>query len=73
MREAAKIRLPVHPGAVLKMDLLEPLGMSINCLAKELKVPANRLSQIVRGERGITADTSLRLARYFGFTRVVRG
>jgi addiction module HigA family antidote len=42
--------------------------MSINRLAKELHVPANRLSQIVQGKRGITADTSLRLARYFGFT-----
>jgi addiction module HigA family antidote len=53
---------------VLKMDLLDPSGMSINRLAKELHVPANRLSQIVQGKRGITADTSLRLARYFGFT-----
>jgi len=68
MTKAAKVRPPVHPGVVLKADLLEPLGMSINRLAKELKVPANRLSQIVRGMRGITADTSLRLARYFGFT-----
>ena len=68
MTKATKFRPPVHPGRVLKMDLLEPLGMSINLLAKELRVPANRLSQIVRGERGITADTSLRLARYFGFT-----
>ncbi len=42
--------------------------MSINRLAKDLRVPANRLSQIVQGKRGITADTSLRLARYFGFT-----
>ena len=68
MTKAAKFPPPVHPGAVLKTDLLEPLGMSINRLAKELRVPANRLSQIVRGERKITADTSLRLARYFGFT-----
>ncbi len=68
MTKAVKVRPPVHPGLVLKMDLLEPLGMSINGLAKELSVPANRLSQIVRGQRGITADTSLRLARYFGFT-----
>ena len=58
----------MHPGMVLKMDLLDPSGMSINRLAKELHVPANRLSQIVQGKRGITADTSLRLARYFGFT-----
>ncbi len=67
MTKAVKLRTPVHPGTVLKLDLLEPLGMSINRLAKELRVPANRLSQIVRGQRGITADTSLRLARYFGF------
>ncbi len=68
MRKAVRLRSPVHPGTVLKMELLEPLGMSINQLAKELRVPANRLSQIVQGKRGITADTSLRLARYFGFT-----
>ncbi len=68
MAKAAKTRPPVHPGTILKVDLLDPLGMSINQLAKELRVPANRLSQIVRGRRGITADTSLRLARYFGFS-----
>jgi len=60
-------RLPVHPGTILKKDLLEPLEMSINKLAKELRVPANRLSQIIRGQRAISPDTSLRLARYFGF------
>jgi addiction module HigA family antidote len=68
MTKAIKTRPPVHPGRVLKLDLLEPLGMSLNRLAKELRVPANRLSQIVQGKRSITADTSLRLARYFGFT-----
>ena len=68
MKKAAKYRDPVHPGVVLKRDLLEPLGMSINKLARELHVPANRLSQIIRGKRGISPDTSLRLARYFGFT-----
>ena len=68
MKKSAKLRPPVHPGTVLRLDLLEPLGMSINQLAKELRVPANRLSQIVRGKRGITADTSLRLGRYFGFS-----
>jgi len=68
MAKPVKLRTPMHPGMILKMDLLEPLGMSINQLAKELRVPANRLSQIVRGKRGITADTSLRLARYFGFS-----
>jgi antitoxin HigA-1 len=68
MKKAAKYRDPVHPGVVLKMDLLEPLGMSINQLATELHVPANRLSQIINGKRGISPDTSLRLARYFGFS-----
>jgi addiction module HigA family antidote len=68
MKRAAKYRDPVHPGVVLKADLLEPLGMSVNKLATELHVPANRLSQIISGKRGISPDTSLRLARYFGFT-----
>ena len=68
MKKAAKYRDPVHPGVVLKADLLEPLGMSVNKLATELHVPANRLSQIISGKRGISPDTSLRLARYFGFT-----
>jgi antitoxin HigA-1 len=68
VKRAAKYRDPVHPGVVLKVDLLEPLEMSINKLAMELHVPANRLSQIIRGRRGISPDTSLRLARYFGFT-----
>ncbi|HEX8986124.1 MAG TPA: HigA family addiction module antitoxin [Bryobacteraceae bacterium] len=57
---------PVHPGEILREDVLIPLGMSMNQLAKELKVPAGRLSQIVKGQRAITADTSLRLARYLG-------
>jgi addiction module HigA family antidote len=68
MKKTAKYRDPVHPGVVLKADLLEPLKMSVNRLATELHVPANRLSQIINGKRGISADTSLRLARYFGFT-----
>ncbi len=68
MTKAIKYRPPVHPGVILKMDLLDPLGMSINRLAKELRVPANRLSQIVHGRRKITPDTSLRLGRYFGFS-----
>ena len=68
MKKAAKYRAPVHPGVILKADLLDPYGMSVNQLAKELHVPANRLSQIITGKRGISPDTSLRLARYFGFT-----
>ena len=54
-----------HPGETIKEDYLVPLGMSVNQLAKALGVGAARLNEIVRGERGITADTALRLARYF--------
>jgi addiction module HigA family antidote len=59
-------RVRTHPGEVLKEDYLVPLGMSARALAAELGVSANRVSEIVRGERDVTADTALRLARYFG-------
>ena len=66
----AKIRRlpPVHPGEILREDLMAPLGLSINRLARDLRVPVTRMSEIVNGRRGITADTALRLARYFGTT-----
>ncbi len=54
-----------HPGETINEDYLVPRGMSVNQLAKALGVGAARLNEIVRGERGITADTALRLARYF--------
>jgi len=57
---------PVPPGETLREDFLKPLGLSVNCLALELRVPATRINDIVRGRRSITADTALRLARYFG-------
>jgi addiction module HigA family antidote len=57
---------PPHPGETIKEDCLAPLGMSVNSLAKALGIGAARLNEIVRGERGVTADTALRLARYFG-------
>ena len=57
---------PVHPGEILKADFLEPLGLSVNALSHAIKVPRTRLNDIVRGRRGITADTAMRLARYFG-------
>jgi len=57
---------PVHPGEVLREDYLGPLGMSANALAKALNVPAPRINDIVRERRSITADTAMRLARYFG-------
>ncbi len=57
---------PIHPGETIKEDVLEPLGMSVNQLAKALAVDAARLNEIVRGRRGVSADTALRLARYLG-------
>ncbi len=57
---------PVHPGEVLREDFLTPLNMSANALAKALNVPAPRINDVVRERRGITADTAMRLARYFG-------
>lgn len=58
---------PVHPGEILREEL-EELGMSAKAIARELGVPQNRISDILRGRRGITADTALRLARYFNTT-----
>lgn len=63
-----KIMLPVHPGETLREDFLKPLGLTANRLALELLVPVTRVSDIVRGRRSITADTALRLARFFGTT-----
>ena len=57
---------PVHPGEVLREDFMVPLGLSANVLAKALNVPAPRINDIVRGRRGVSADTAMRLARYFG-------
>lgn len=57
---------PVHPGEILREDLMKPLGLSINRLARDLRVPVTRMSEIVNGRRSVTADTALRLARYFG-------
>ena len=57
---------PVHPGEILRKDYLVPLGMSANALAKVLNVPAPRINDVVRERRGVTADTAMRLARYFG-------
>ena len=59
---------PVHPGEILREDLMKPLGLSINRLARDLRVPVTRMSGIVNGRRSITADTALRLARYFATT-----
>lgn len=58
---------PVHPGEILRGEL-DTLGLSANALARALGVPVNRITLILHGQRGITADTALRLARYFGTT-----
>ena len=57
---------PIHPGEVLREDYLVPLGMSANALANALNVPAPRINDVVRERRGVSADTAMRLARYFG-------
>jgi addiction module HigA family antidote len=67
MLQSKKIA-PVHPGTILREDVLEPLGMSVNKLALALGVPATRMGEIVNGRRAITADTALRLARFLGTT-----
>jgi addiction module HigA family antidote len=59
---------PLHPGEMLREDFMKPLGLSSNALAMELRVPVTRISEIVRERRGITADTALRLARYFNMS-----
>ena len=58
---------PVHPGEILREEL-EELEMSANAFAEALNVPANRISAILKGQRGVTADTALRLSRYLGTT-----
>jgi addiction module HigA family antidote len=62
----SKLIPPPHPGETIREDILKPLGMSVNQLAKALGITAARLNDIVRGRRGITADTALRLARHLG-------
>jgi addiction module HigA family antidote len=57
---------PIHPGEILREEYLSPLSLSANSLAKALSVTPARINDIVRERRGITADTALRLARYFG-------
>ena len=57
---------PIHPGEVLKQDFMQPLGLSDTALARALGVTPARINEIVRGRRGVTAETALRLARYFG-------
>ncbi len=57
---------PIPPGEILREEFMRPLGVSITTLARDLDVPSNRISEIVNGKRAITADTALRLGKYFG-------
>ena len=57
---------PVHPGEILLEDYIKPMGVSVRAVAMALHVPYSRLSEITKGERGVSADTALRLERYFG-------
>jgi addiction module HigA family antidote len=68
MAKKRKTMPPIHPGETLREDFLKPLGMTPNRLAIDLLVPVTRVNDIVRAKRAITADTALRLARYFGTT-----
>jgi len=63
---ATKRLEPIHPGEFLEEEFMRPFGLSANRLAKKMNVPVTRISEIVRGRRGVTADTALRLARFFG-------
>ena len=62
---------PIHPGEALLEDFMKPLGLTQYRLAQDISVPAIRISQIIRGERAITVDTAMRLARYFGTSAAV--
>lgn len=62
----SKIMAPVHPGEILLKEFMEPMGITQYRLAKEINVPARRINEIVHGKRTITANTALRLSRYFG-------
>ncbi len=66
MSQRGDVLAPIPPGEILLEEFMKPLGLSASRLAASLKVPPNRISAIVRNERSITADTALRLSRYFG-------
>jgi len=68
MAARQKLLEPIHPGEILLEDFMKPMGISINQLARDLAVPPGRISGIVNGKRAITADTALRLGKYFGIS-----
>lgn len=65
MAKIQKLLPPIHAGEILRVDFMEPLGLSMNRLALDLRVPVTRIAEIVHERRGVTPDTALRLARYF--------
>lgn len=65
---ALKFTPPIHPGEILREQFLEPLGLSAGALARSLGVPRTRIERVVKEEMGISTDTALRLAKYFGTT-----
>jgi len=65
MAKSQKLLSPIHPGEILRAEFMEPLKLSMNRLALDLRVPVTRIAEIVHERRGITPDTALRLARYF--------
>ena len=65
MAKTQKLLTPIHPGEILRAEFMEPLKLSMNRLALDLRVPVTRIAEIVHERRGITPDTALRLARYF--------
>jgi len=67
---SAKKLSPIHPGEILLEEYLKPMGLSQYRLAKDISVPARRINEIVHGKRSISADTALRLARFFGTTEL---
>ena len=66
MAAKSKLLEPIHPGEILLEEFMKPMGISINQLARDIAVPPGRISAIVNGKRAITADTALRLGKYFG-------
>jgi len=66
MTSKQRLLEPIHPGEILLEDFMNPMGISINRLARDIAVPPGRISTIVNGKRAITADTAIRLGRYFG-------
>jgi antitoxin HigA-1 len=71
MAAKTKLLTPIHPGEILLEEFMKPKGISINRLARDLVVPPGRISAIVNGKRAITADTALRLGKYFGVSPTI--